>query len=574
MNNSIVRKIFTSAIWVLLAFIITIISFFYYNFSVDKYVELEVKNSKALNKSIDNIISLNESTLKNSASFTQILEESSTNVEEFEYIGSISTQLIELAAFPDDVAKRNMILSTLQNWNEKVVKLNVVMNQFYPDIKDVIEILKTSDDPDDIVMTQEILNDIFGVMVEQALDDSDIALNKTELLKKNIINIKQLLIVNQNNAKKASIAREKSSENKKIALIVINVMAFLTLIGTIVLLLIVRKLKQGFENIANELNNITAKDGLIDFTQVKSADIDKDEISFIQYSLYNVIQDVKTLLQEIDDVSTQNAHLSQTMADSSLSINEHIEKESILVEETNKKSEQVKISLDTSVKDARQTKDNILNAGESLSTTKEDIESFIVDLKQSMEGEVELATNLRELNSNANEIKNVLSIIDDISDQTNLLALNAAIEAARAGEHGRGFAVVADEVRQLAERTQKSLTEIYSSVNVMVDSIGNISVAMDKDVKFIEKLTNNSEDVENGVEIVSNNMQLTADTAKSSLDVTIEVSKDAQEIISNINVISKLSIENKESINSIVSDITEISSLSSTLKSHLDKFKI
>jgi len=182
----------------------------------------------------------------------------------------------------------------------------------------------------------------------------------------------------------------------------------------------------------------------------------------------------------------------------------------------------INIESDKNLEFSDQVLESLGTVSSKINKSFTQMSSLQTQVTQTHEGELEVSQTLQSLTVNAEDIKGILTIISDISDKTNLLALNAAIEAARAGEHGRGFAVVADEVRKLAENTQKSLTEINASINVIVQSISDASSSVEKNAQYALELVNISKELQDGLNEANQEIQKThkksiADTENSQL---------------------------------------------------------
>lgn len=248
--------------------------------------------------------------------------------------------------------------------------------------------------------------------------------------------------------------------------------------------------------------------------------------------------------QFVANLQEMMLHISHASENISVSVNQlgstARDNESMLLSHS-QETEQVVTAITEMSESARNVAENVHQSNRITEEASREAQSSLhivnnaVDTVSALVTEVDdMSSSIMRMNQDANKISNVLSVIGEISEQTNLLALNAAIEAARAGEQGRGFAVVADEVRALAGRTQNSTMEISDMLSQLLNGTETVVTAMSATKNQCQETADKTSEVSQSLSVMSNSVSEIDDVSTQIAAATEEQSTVAEELSRNM----------------------------------------
>ena len=366
----------------------------------------------------------------------------------------------------------------------------------------------------------------------------------------------------------------KATANEASSALISLIIIFFSASAVILLILIII-IKVLILSPINELSLISEdiSTGRGDLTK-RLAEKSADEIGKTSHFFNSFIEKVQTMVQGVMVSGEKTYKDIEDVTNNLNNINNRMNEERELLQGATDKGVNIQQVIEESLEDSKETSKIVDLAVENLSHAHNDITELVENVNIASEKENEIAISLSDLSRDAENIKSVLEVIGDIADQTNLLALNAAIEAARAGEHGRGFAVVADEVRKLAERTQKSLSEINATISVIVQSISDSSMQMDINAKSVSMLVSQASSVQEKMLDSSNYIQEASVIAKNSQIKSNDLAQGTENIIKNIDDVNKISVQNKTYLEEISLKVLKVQESANALNEQLGLFKV
>ncbi|NVD06261.1 methyl-accepting chemotaxis protein [Vibrio sp. JPW-9-11-11] len=298
----------------------------------------------------------------------------------------------------------------------------------------------------------------------------------------------------------------------------------------------------------------------------------KNEINNLTNGVANMADQLNGLVGQIRNTSDQVERNSASVVDDAKRNLIQSDTQQEQVEQVVTAIEEMASSAQSVAQQVEAIAENVRSANHDCQSGLEVVEGVCIDVAQLNDQLDQSAAAIEQVSADSETIQAVTKMIDEIAEQTNLLALNAAIEAARAGEQGRGFAVVADEVRTLAHRTQTSVQDVVSIIEKLKASTGNAVQMMNDSQTNANAVLDKAQEAGNALESIASQVQSIASQSDAIAATSEEQAHVSQEIAANANSINELNQKSRDTSEQTSLSATELQQQAQHLKQQVAFF--